>query len=295
MPLLAVNRLAKNYGSIQALDGLDLTVEAGQVFGLLGPNGSGKTTLLALLLEVIHPSGGSFTWFDGAEGPRVRKRIGALLETPNFYPYLNADQNLALVALIKGVENPPLDTLLDLVQLRERRRSPFKTYSLGMKQRLALAACLVGDPDVLILDEPTNGLDPEGMVEVRHIIQKIAAQGKTILLASHMLDEVEKICSHVAIIKKGRLLATGAIGSILSDQPTVEAGAADLENLFRFLSGAALVKKITRQDDRLILELQAGRTPEELNRLAFEQGIILSHLVLKRQSLEVEFLEITRK
>lgn len=295
MPLLTVKNLAKNYGPLAALDGLDLTVEAGQVFGLLGPNGSGKTTLLAILLDVIHPSSGSFTWFDGREGPHVRKRIGALLETPNFYPYLNADQNLSIVASIKGMSNPSLDSLLDLVQLKDRRRSPYKTYSLGMKQRLALAACLVGDPDVLILDEPTNGLDPEGMVEMRHIIQKIAAQGKTIILASHILDEVEKICSHVAIIKKGKLLAAGAIGSILSDQPTVEVGAADMEKLFQFVSSCFLVKKVSRSDNRLILELAPGRNPAELNQLAFEHGIALNHLVLKRQSLEVEFLEITRK
>jgi ABC-2 type transport system ATP-binding protein len=294
MPVLTVKNLAKHYGSITALDGLDLTVEKGQVFGLLGPNGSGKTTLLAILLDVIHANAGSFSWFDGVEGNYARRRIGALLETPNFYPYLNADQNLGLVASIKRVPNPQLDALLELVQLKDRRRSPYKTYSLGMKQRLALAACLVGDPDVLILDEPTNGLDPEGMVEMRHIIQKIAAQGKTILLASHILDEVEKICSHVAIIKKGRLLATGAIGSILSDQPTVEVGAADLERLFQFLSGCFLVEKVTRADARLIVELKPGRNPAELNQLAFEHGIALDHLVLKRQSLETEFLEITR-
>jgi ABC-type multidrug transport system ATPase subunit len=295
MPVLTVKNLAKNYGSLTALDGLNLTVEKGQVFGLLGPNGSGKTTLLAILLDVIHPNAGSFSWFDGLEGKQVRRRIGALLETPNFYPYLNADQNLSLVASIKRVSNPPLDALLELVQLKDRRRSPYKTYSLGMKQRLGLAACLVGDPDVLILDEPTNGLDPQGMVEMRHIIQKIAAQGKTILLASHILDEVEKICSHVAIVKKGKLLAVGAIGSILSDQPTVEVGAGDLEKLFQFLSGCFLVKKITREDSHLILELAPGRNPGELNQLAFEHGIILDHLVLKRQSLETEFLEITRK
>ena len=295
MPALTVNKLYKNYGSLVALDGLDLTVEDGQVFGLLGPNGSGKTTLLAVLLDVLQPSRGSFTWFGGREGEHVRKRIGALLETPNFYPYLNADQNLSIVAAIKGVSEERVDELLELVQLRERRRSPYRTYSLGMKQRLALAACLVGDPEVLILDEPTNGLDPEGMVEVRHIIQKIAAQGKTIILASHMLDEVEKICSHVAIIKKGRLLAVGAVGSILSDQPTVEVGADDIEKLFHVLSSATFIKKVGRSDNHLILELEPGRNPGELNRLAFEHGIVLDHLVLKRQSLEVEFLEITRQ
>ena len=294
MPVLTVTSLAKNYGAVNALDGLDLTIEAGQVFGLLGPNGSGKTTLLAILLDVLHPSGGSFEWFDGREGSNVRRRIGGLLETPNFYPYLNAEQNLAIVATIKGVSNPALDSLLELVQLKDRRHSPYKTYSLGMKQRLALAACLVGDPDVLILDEPTNGLDPEGVVEVRHIIQKIAAQGKTIILASHILDEVEKICSHVAIIKKGKLLATGAVGAILSDQPTVEVGADDVEGLFQILSHTKMVTKITRADSRLVLELEPGHGPGDLNRTVFEQGIALNHLVMRRQSLEAEFLEITR-
>jgi ABC-2 type transport system ATP-binding protein len=295
MPVLTIKDLTKVFGSLVALGGLDLTVEKGQVFGLVGPNGSGKTTLLGIVLGVLHPSGGSFTWFDGTGGSHPRRRIGAFLEVPNFYPYLNADQNLSIVAAIKGVSHLPLDHLLELVQLKDRRRSRFKTYSLGMKQRLALAACLVGDPEVLILDEPTNGLDPEGMVEVREIIQRIAAQGKTIILASHILDEVERICSHVAIIKKGKLLATGAIGSILADRPTVEAGAGDLEKLFQLLSGASLVRKVTRRDNRLVLELEPGRGPEQVNRLAFENGIALDHLVLKRQSLEVEFLEITRK
>ncbi len=295
MPVLTVKNLSKNYGSLTALDGLDLSVEKGQVFGLLGPNGSGKTTLLAILLDVIHANAGGFSWFDGVDGDQARHRIGALLETPNFYPYLNADQNLALVASIKGKPGTSLDPLLELVNLKDRRLSPFKTYSLGMKQRLALAACLVGDPDVLILDEPLNGLDPEGMVEMRHILQKIAAQGKTILLASHILDEVEKICSHVAIIKKGKVLAAGAIGSILSDQPTVEVGAADLERLNQFVSTCFLVKKVTRAEARLVLELAPGRSAAELNQLAFEAGIALDHLVSKRQSLETEFLEITRQ
>ncbi|MEO6054734.1 MAG: ATP-binding cassette domain-containing protein [Chthoniobacterales bacterium] len=296
MPVLQINHLTKRYGSLCALNDLDLTIEAGQVFGLLGPNGSGKTTLLAIILDVIHSNGGTFQWFDGKYGDNPRRHIGALLETPNFYPYLNADQNLNLIATIKQVKNPPLDELLELVQLKDRRRSAFRSYSLGMKQRLALAACLIGDPHVLILDEPTNGLDPEGMIEVRHIIQKIAAQGKTIILASHMLDEVEKICSHVAIIKKGKRLATGEVGSILNKQPTVELSCAesDTEKLRLLLENNLLVSQLNLKAGRFTLELREGHQPGELNQLAFENGILLQHLVSKPRSLEMEFLEITR-
>jgi len=296
MPVLHVQHLTKHYGSLAALNDLDLIVEAGQVFGLLGPNGSGKTTLLASILDVIRPSSGTYTWFDGKAGPHVRRRIGALLETPNFYPYLNADQNLSIVAGIKNVPQTSFDSLLELVQLKDRRRSTFKTYSLGMKQRLALAACLIGDPDVLILDEPTNGLDPEGMIQIRKIILEIASRGKTILLASHILDEVEKICSHVAIIKNGKRLASGAVGSILSDLPTVEISAAqaDMEKLLNLVNATTWIKKLQRNGTKLSMELNAGHLPRELNQLAFENGITLDHLVSKTRSLEVEFLEITK-
>ncbi len=298
--LLSIQGLTKRYGTLTALDGLDLTVEPGQVFGLLGPNGSGKTTMLAILLDVIHASGGTYQWFAGdAKAAQPRRHIGALLETPNFYPYLNADQNLKLVAGIKQVTHPRLDELLELVQLKDRRKSPFKSYSLGMKQRLALAACLIGDPEVLILDEPTNGLDPQGMIEVRQIILKIAAQGKTIILASHLLDEVEKICSHVAIIKNGKRLATGPVGSILSQQPTVEVGCAesDATALKALLSDCPLVSSCTTEGvkgNRFRLELKPEHDAAELNQLAFEKGITLNHVVTKARSLELEFLEITR-
>ena len=296
MPILTVHHLTKQFGSLTALNGLDLTIEPGQILGLLGPNGSGKTTLLAVLLDVLHPTSGTFTWFEGQGDVNPRRRIGALLETPNFYPYLNADQNLDLIASIKQVKNPLLDPLLELVQLKERRTSPFKTYSLGMKQRLAIAACMVGDPEVLILDEPTNGLDPQGMIEVRRLIQKIAAEGKTIILASHILDEVEKICSHVAILKNGKCLATGAVGSILKNQPTVEVACPeqDREKLRLLLADSPLVNQLSVDGGRFFLELKPGHVPGELNRLAFDHGITLEHLVTKPRSLELEFLEITR-
>jgi ABC-2 type transport system ATP-binding protein len=296
MAILTTQALTKHYGRVAALNGLDLTIEAGQVFGLLGPNGSGKTTLLGTILNVLQPTSGAFTWFDGAEGAHVRRRIGALLETPNFYPYLSADQNLGLVAAIKGLPSFDPTPLLDLVQLTDRRHSPFRTYSLGMKQRLALASCLVGDPDVLILDEPTNGLDPEGMIEVRNVLQKIAAQGKTILLASHILDEVEKVCTHVAILKQGRCLALGPVGSILGGRPTVQVGVSDtsIQKLQALLALQPFVLNLKQLGSRLTLELADGHLPEEINRLAFENGITLGHLSSQSRSLETEFLEITR-
>ena len=294
--ILQVNHLTKRYGSLTALDGMDLTVESGQVFGILGPNGSGKTTMLGIILDVIHAQSGTYEWFEGEDVQSARSRIGALLETPNFYPYLNADQNLSIVAHIKKVEDPALDPLLNLVQLKDRRRSKYSTYSLGMKQRLALAACLVGDPDVLILDEPTNGLDPQGMIEVRNVILKIAEQGKTIIIASHLLDEVEKICSHVAILKQGRRLATGAVGSILSSKPTIEVGCPvpDQSKLDDFLKKSPAVTGFQMDGSHFIVELKEGHDLTALNRDAFEAGITLNHMVSKARSLELEFLEITK-
>jgi len=298
MNILHVDNLRKRFGSQVALDGVDLIVEAGQVFGLLGPNGSGKTTLLAVLLDVVRADGGGFTWFGGAP-PRdnPRTRIGALLESPNFYPYLNADENLRLVASSKRVKTPDIDNLLSQVQLKDRRKSAFHTYSLGMKQRLALAACLIGDPDVLILDEPTNGLDPVGMIEVRGIIESIARQGKTILLASHMLDEVERICSHVGILKNGRLLASGPVGSILSDDRTLELATEQpaMEALGRLVSGYLGITRGTRSGDHWTFEADNSVDPGSLNRWLFEQGITLTRLAVKPRSLEREFLEITSR
>src|SRR5690606_17499858 len=203
MPVLTIQNLSKNYGKIKAICNLSFTVEKGNIYGILGPNGSGKTTTLGIILGITKNDAGSFNWFDGLKGKDARQKIGALLETPNFYPYLNADENLAIIAHIKKMNRHRFDDLLSLVDLTQRRHSPFRTYSLGMKQRLAIAASMVGDPEVLIFDEPTNGLDPLGIAEVRNVIVKIARQGKTILMASHILDEVEKICSHVAILKQG--------------------------------------------------------------------------------------------
>lgn len=294
MPVLSINQLTKKYGAITAVNNLSLTVEPGQVMGILGPNGSGKTTTLGIILGIIRQNGGNFTWFDGKYGNADRMHIGALLETPNFYPYLDAVKNLQIVAHIKKIKEPPIDDLLKLVNLYERRHSNFRTYSYGMKQRLAIAGAMVGDPEVLIFDEPTNGLDPHGIAEVRGIVQRIAEEGKTIIMASHILDEVEKVCSHVAIIKMGKLLASGAVGTILNNDQQMDIGSADLPSLITLLANLPQIRKMERKNGLLTLYVDPQLTAATLNKLAFENGITLTHLVSKPKSLETEFLEITK-
>jgi len=295
MSVLQITGLSKNYGKITALKDLNLTIDAGNIYGLLGPNGSGKTTTLGIILGILKQDSGSFEWFDGNYGEKHRLRIGAILETPNFYPYLNADDNLEIVRQIKNDENADFDELLTLVNLKERRKSRFSTYSLGMKQRLAIAATLIGNPDVLIFDEPTNGLDPQGIAEVREILKKIADTGKTVIMASHILDEVEKICTHVAIIKRGQLLATGPVGSIINSDITVELASADMEQLKAFLGAIPMVKRLENKGKTIEIGIDQNADHSLLNRMAFEQGILLTHFVARKKRLETEFLEITSK
>lgn len=295
MTILETNQLNKHYGRIQAVSDLSLSVAEGNIFGILGPNGSGKTTTLGIVLGITLPDSGTYQWFEGKYGDNARRHIGALLETPNFYPYLNAAENLAIVAHIKKVSHPPIDELLDMVNLLSRKTSDFRTYSLGMKQRLAIAATMIGDPDILIFDEPTNGLDPLGIAEVRDTLLQIAQRGKTILMASHILDEVEKICSHVAIIKNGKLLVTGTVGSILSNEVTVEVAAENMGLLKDMLSGSQMVSSIELKKDKLMVHLKDPFTAIDLNKLAFEKGIVLSFLATRKKRLEEEFLEITNR
>ena len=293
MSILKINGLTKKYGPITALNKLDLNIEAGNIYGLLGPNGSGKTTTLGIILGILSQTSGSFEWFDGAYGDKYRMRIGAILETPNFYPYLNARKNLEIVQDIKNHHSDDLDSLLETVNLAHRKKSKFRQYSLGMKQRLAIAATLVGEPDVVIFDEPTNGLDPEGIAEVRKILKRVAESGKTVIMASHLLYEVEKICSHVAIIKDGQLLATGPVGSILSNDVTVEVGASDIDRLAQLVSKVEWIHSVVRIDDLIEFQMDENRTAYEINTLAHQNNIVLTHLVSRKRKLEDEFLEIT--
>jgi ABC-2 type transport system ATP-binding protein len=295
MITLDIQDLSKTYGRIKAVQNLNLRIESGTVYGILGPNGSGKTTTLGMILDIIRSDSGSYLWFEGKYGADHRKKIGAILETPNFYPYLNAPENLEIVRRIKGVERKGYDDLLELVNLIHRKKSPFRTYSLGMKQRLAIAATLIGDPEVLIFDEPTNGLDPQGIAEVRTILKEISSMGKTVIMASHILDEVEKICSHVAIIKEGNLLATGLVGSILSDEVTVEIGSTDLDQLVNALTQLSGVNNINRKARWLECTIDNNQSIENLNNLLFAKGIVINHLVGRKRRLEEEFLEITKK
>ena len=295
MSVLQINGLTKRYRQIIAVNELDLEVPKGSVFGILGPNGSGKTTTLGIILDIIRQDAGHYTWFEGQYGSKARLKIGALLETPNFYPYLNAVDNLKITAHIKRTDTSQFDELLELVNLHHRRFSNFRTYSLGMKQRLAIAAALVGDPEVLIFDEPTNGLDPQGIAEVRSTILQIAATGKTIIMASHILDEVEKTCSHVGIIKNGKLLASGTVGAILSDDITIEISTEQsLSQLRELLTSHPNIRGIETLKDKLILSADPALSTATLNRLAFEKGITLSLLQSRQRSLESEFLEITK-
>ncbi len=293
MAVLQINGLTKRYGAITAVNNLNLLIEAGNVYGILGPNGSGKTTTLGSVLGIIRPDSGTYSWFDGQYGTDERMHIGSLLETPNFYPYLSPVKNLEITAHIKRIASPKIDPLLELVNLAHRRDSPFSTFSFGMKQRLAIASALIGDPDVLIFDEPTNGLDPQGIAEVREIILRIVAEGKTIIMASHILDEVEKVCSHVAIIKRGKLLASGEVGAILSNDRQVDIAADDLGRLRELLAGFVGVNSIAEKNKLLQLQVSPELTAAQLNKLAFDNGLVVSHLVMKPKSLESEFLEIT--
>lgn len=297
MKILSIQAVTKYYGRIRALHQVSFDVPAGSVFGVLGPNGSGKTTLLGIVMDVLKASSGQYSWFGERPSEKQRQQIGTLLETPNFYHYLSGEENLRIAAAIKGRGKEDIPRVLEAVKLSERKHSKFSTYSLGMKQRLALASCLLGDPKVLVFDEPTNGLDPVGIAETRELIRELAREGKTIVLASHLLDEVEKVCTHVAILQKGELLMAGDVNEVLSNEDFIELGAggastAELQRLLQPLPG---VKQIKVQDDRVQVYFNGdAMEPSELNRLCFEKGITLKHLQLRKKSLESKFMELTK-
>ncbi len=292
--ILSIQQLAKSYGPVKALKGVSFEVPEGSVFGVLGPNGSGKTTLLGILLDVLRPDQGTFQWFGGMDHAAARRQVGSLLETPNFYHYLSAVRNLEITARIKQKSSDDIDRVLEIVRLSERKHSRFSTYSLGMKQRLAIAAALLGKPKVLLLDEPTNGLDPEGIAEIRGLIRTLNEQGITVVMASHLLDEVEKVCTHVAVLQRGDLLVSGSVADAFRSETQLEVGAADIARLQALLQQMPGVKGVTPNHKTLLLALEEQVTAAEVNKFCFEQGISLNHLNLKKKSLESQFMELTK-
>ena len=293
--VLSLNNITKFYGRIRALKDVSFEVPEGSVFGILGPNGSGKTTLLSIILDVLKANKGNFLWFGHPGSPEQRKKIGSLLETPNFYHYLSAVNNLKITQSIseRGTA-ADIDEVLKKVRLYERKNSRFSSFSLGMKQRLAIAASLLGDPKVLVLDEPTNGLDPVGIAEIRQLIIELRTSGHTIIMASHLLDEVEKVCTHAAILRTGELLTTGEVEEILIDDDVVELSAVDLNAL------AALLQQLNKNvivDSKMntvnITFPKGTARLDEINSFCFRNGIILNHLVAKKKRLETRFFELT--
>jgi ABC-type multidrug transport system ATPase subunit len=296
MDILSVNNLSKNYGSIQALKNVSFTVPKGSVFGILGPNGSGKTTLLGIIVDVLKATSGTFQLFGEAPADKHRRQIGTLLETPNFYHYLSGKKNLEIAAAIKQHGKEDIPQALKTVDLTQRQHSKFSTYSLGMKQRLALASCLLGNPEVMIFDEPTNGLDPVGIAEIRELIKKLNREGKTIIMASHLLDEVEKVCTHAAILKRGELLTTGDVNEILVNEDVVEISAENKHKLHAVIKQMGQYKSLKEEGKILQLFYPAGKASmEEINSYCFSNGVVLNHLQLKKKSLEAKFFELTYK
>jgi len=294
-PVLTLNNLTKNFGPITAVKNLSFTIEKGNVYGILGPNGSGKSTTLGIVLNVVNRTAGDFHWFDGSDSTHnALKKVGAIIERPNFYPYMTAVQNLELVCKIKEVDTDIIEEKLEIVGLLERKDSKFRTFSLGMKQRLAIASSLLNSPEILILDEPTNGLDPQGIHQVREIIKDIASKGTTILLASHLLDEVEKVCTHVVILQKGVSLYAGSVDGmntnhgfmiLQSDNNTVLKSALEEMDVFT---------NIKQEGEVIIAYLKEPTDASVVNEKLFNKGIVLSQLEKRKETLEEQFLEITK-
>lgn len=295
--ILSLKNLNKHFGNIHAVNNLSFDIKKGTIYGILGPNGSGKSTTLGIILNVVNKTSGEFSWFNGnLSTHQALKKVGAIIERPNFYPYMTAIQNLELVCKIKEIPTTKIEEKLKTVNLFERRNSKFSTYSLGMKQRLAIASALLNDPEILILDEPTNGLDPQGIHEIRQIIKDIAANGTTILLASHLLDEVEKVCTHVVVIREGIKLYSGSVDEMVASHGLFELKVdSDKNQLLELLEQFEGISALKLEDDTIIATLSKPISASEINSYLFKNGVVLSHLVKRKPSLEQQFLTLTNK
>lgn len=294
--ILKITNLNKIFNRrLHAVKNVSFEIKKGNVYGILGPNGSGKSTTLGIVLNVVNKTSGEFDWFEGKSTTHeALKKVGAIIERPNFYPYMTAKENLELVCKIKGTPFLKVEEKLELVGLLERKNDKFKTFSLGMKQRLAIASALLNDPEILILDEPTNGLDPQGIRQIRDIIRVIASQGTTILLASHLLDEVEKVCSHVVVLRKGEMLYQGSVHNMIENNSFFELKSNNNQQLKLVLQNHPSVEKIVDEEEKVLVFLKQDIAAQELNTFLFDQKIVLEHLVKRKNSLEEQFLELTK-
>ena len=294
--ILSINNLNKKYNKyVHAVNNVSLEIKKGNVYGILGPNGSGKSTTLGIVLNVVNKTSGTYSWFGGKlDTHEALKKVGAIIERPNFYPYMTAKQNLELVCKIKNIDYSKVQEKLTLVGLVDRENSKFNTFSLGMKQRLAIASALLNDPEILILDEPTNGLDPQGIHQIRDIIRLIASQGTTILLASHLLDEVEKVCSHVLVLQKGKILYSGTVDGMSSNEGYFELQSENKDTLISVIQAHPAIEKVVIDEGKVLVYLKTPLEASDLNKYLFENNIYLNHLVKRKSSLEDQFLELTK-
>ena len=293
--ILTLNNLTKKFGSLTAVNNLSLKINKGFVYGILGPNGSGKSTTLGMLLNIVNKTDGNYHWFDGTGTThRALKKVGAIIERPNFYPYMTARQNLDLVCKIKNVPSQKINEKLKIVGLLNRSDYKFSTFSLGMKQRLAIASALLNDPEILILDEPTNGLDPQGIHQIREIIKKITVNGTTILLASHLLDEVEKVCTHVVILRNGKSLYSGSVKNMIASHGFFTLQSDNLDFLKKVLEEHPSIDTVKNEENYLLAYLKEPLNGADMNKILFKKVIHLSYLVHSKESLEKQFLELTK-
>ena len=294
--VIRTDGLTKRYGDIVAVDDLSLGVPRGHVFGLLGPNGSGKTTTMGMLLGLVRPTSGGFSLFGGGSSHRdALHRVGAIVEMPAFYPYLSGRDNLAYYQGITGKnDRRELDELLSKVGLTDRAKSRFRTYSLGMKQRLGLAYALLGDPELLFLDEPTNGMDPAGMAEVREMIRSLGTGGRTVLLSSHLLHEVEQVCDSVAILSKGRLIAQGKVADLVHSRAgeRVRLRTTDNAKAVEVLSALEWVGEVTTEGESVVVAAPSERS-SELSVALGQSDVYVIEMSADEISLEQYFLDIT--
>jgi ABC-2 type transport system ATP-binding protein len=292
---ISTRGLTKRYGSRLAVDNLDLDVRTGEIFGFLGPNGAGKTTTMRMLLGLIRPSAGEAKVLGMETGDQldaILMRTGAIIESPTFYPYLTGSDNLRVVARLAGAPNSRIDEVLSIVELTGASRQKFKKYSLGMKQRLAVASTLMHNPDLLILDEPANGLDPAGIVEMRGLMTRLKGEGKTIFVSSHVLHEIQQVCDRIAILNKGRIVAQGPVAQLLESRGRLRVGVSDPDKASQILHEVNWIPDVTREADSLLVTVPPDRA-SDVNRALADHGIYAHELSIETASLEQYFLDMT--